>query len=85
MPTYRLYRLTKENKMIGAVEIFECGTDDEAIEKAKQQANGRDIELWESSRLVTYLKSPASELGCKDEHPSAAAQAALVPARRFAP
>ena len=60
MPTYRLYKLTKENKIIGAAEIFECGNDEAAIEKAKQQASGRDIELWESSRLVTYLKSPPS-------------------------
>jgi hypothetical protein len=50
------YKLTKENKIIGAAEIFECGNDEAAIERAKQQASGRDIELWEGSRLVTYLR-----------------------------
>jgi hypothetical protein len=36
----------------GVSRLFECADDQEAIEKAMQFIDGRDVELWEKSRCV---------------------------------
>jgi hypothetical protein len=43
---------------LGPAAIINCGVDQQAIEKAKQMANGHDIEVWQGVRRVIEIKKP---------------------------
>jgi hypothetical protein len=49
---YRVFFLESDAYITQPPQIIECADDQEAIEKAKQFIDGRDIELWEKSRCV---------------------------------
>lgn len=54
MLTYRLYFLGVDGHFVGA-EPFECAGDEEAIERARAEADGRASELWQQARKVMDL------------------------------
>lgn len=52
MPEYRIFFLDPDSHVTQPPQIVECADDQEAIEKAKQFIDGRDIELWQKNRCV---------------------------------
>jgi hypothetical protein len=54
---YRLYKLAKDGHLFGMPDIVEAADDDDAIEKAKLRANGRDLELWDLKRRVAVIRA----------------------------
>lgn len=54
MEEYRAYRVGPDGHFIG-YEPLVCGSDSEAIEKAKRLLEGHDVELWSGVRLVIRL------------------------------
>jgi hypothetical protein len=57
MPEYRIYPISQDNHIVGAVMRVTCETDDEAVAKARQLTDGRDAELWDGIRRVGRVKS----------------------------
>lgn len=54
MTAYRLYFLSA-NDHIEDVRILDCGSDQEALESAREFIDGRDLELWERDRFISRL------------------------------
>jgi len=61
MPAYRVYVLTKDNRVIGPPKIIECRGEQEALVKAQEFAEDHDVELWDGARLIARL--PATQVG----------------------
>jgi hypothetical protein len=57
MTSYRIYTMSAGNHIRRPPKIVECNSDQEAIEQAKQQLDGHDIEVWDGARPVTRLQS----------------------------
>jgi hypothetical protein len=59
MPTYRIFTVGRDHHFSGMSEIVQCVDDNEAVDKAMQLANGLDLEIWDSRRIVARLpRSP---------------------------
>jgi hypothetical protein len=56
MPGYRIYTLNERDKIAGPPQEVTGDDDDGAIQQAKQWLDGRDLEVWQGSRLVSRLK-----------------------------
>jgi hypothetical protein len=56
LPTYRAF-LLNGNKNIGTPAFIEAETDDDAIQKAMSHVTRGDVELWEASRRVAFIKA----------------------------
>jgi hypothetical protein len=56
MADYRIYTGGTNGHFAG-VEDIECADDQEAVQKAQQVLDGKDIELWERGRFIVRLKS----------------------------
>src|SRR5262249_29947231 len=52
---YRIYRIDKQNRVVGPATEIVIADDQQAIEQAKQFVDGCDVELWEGARLVRAL------------------------------
>jgi hypothetical protein len=52
MPKYSVFILDPTHYITQTPQSVECANDEEAIQKARQFIDGRDIELWEKARLV---------------------------------
>ena len=50
-----VYSVGPEGRFVGIPIEIDGAEDKEAIRKAKEAADGHDIELWEGSRLVLRL------------------------------
>jgi hypothetical protein len=57
MSDYRFYPIKEDGHIAGPAVEQDCPNDDEALKEAKRLVNGRDIEVWQSTRLVAYLTS----------------------------
>jgi hypothetical protein len=58
MPSYRVYIQGPDGDIVGA-DAFECGGDDEAVEIAREKADGRPVELWRRERrLIAFSDAP---------------------------
>jgi hypothetical protein len=55
MPQYCFYTIKKHGHVAGPPVSYELPNDDVAIEQAKLLINGRDMEIWEGTRVVSYL------------------------------
>ena len=55
MAEYRAYLIGKDGHITEAIELS-CGNDKAAIEKAKQLAKGRDIDLWRLDRQIAKFQ-----------------------------
>jgi hypothetical protein len=51
MPEYRVYTVGLDGHYTGSHEL-ECADDAEAMERAQQLVDGRDVELWQRARKV---------------------------------
>jgi hypothetical protein len=56
MPTYRIYYTGSDGHIVAPPEIIEGSDDKDAIEKARQFADGRTIELWDRDRLLIKIE-----------------------------
>jgi PII-like signaling protein len=57
MSTYRIFTVGRDQHFSGMPVIVECVDDKEAVDKAMQLANGRDLEIWDHKRMVARLPS----------------------------
>jgi hypothetical protein len=57
MPHYRIYQLSRENRIVGVPEEAEFDSDEDVIGHAKTKLDGLDIEIWNGPRVVIRLKS----------------------------
>jgi hypothetical protein len=55
MPDYRIYIVGSDGHFDSAVPL-ECADDLEAMEKARQLVDGRDVELWQRARKVATFQ-----------------------------
>ena len=57
MPDYRVYFLDQGAHISSPPVILECADNEEAMQKARQYIDGKDIELWrEGTRLAQFPK-----------------------------
>jgi hypothetical protein len=59
MPDYRAYKIKPDGHIDGVPTIITCDDDQAAIEKTKSLVDGKDIELWDGTRLVTMMRAKA--------------------------
>jgi hypothetical protein len=52
MPTYRVFFLDTQNRVTLPAQDIDATDDQEAIVKARQYIDGRDIELWDGPRFI---------------------------------
>jgi hypothetical protein len=57
MPDYRVYPVDKDGHILGVALVVACDSDQEAIEKARSLIKGRDVEVWDGSRLVDQIEA----------------------------
>ena len=57
MPTYRIFRLSADNRIVGGSEVVECESDHDAITHARAKQDELEIEIWQRPRKVIWLKS----------------------------
>jgi hypothetical protein len=58
MPEYSAYLVGSDGHFYQAVHLI-CADDAEAIETAKQLAEGHDVELWQRGRkIATFHHTP---------------------------
>jgi len=55
MPAYRLYFVDRDAHISRPPKILDCADDAEALQKAKQFIDGKDLELWEGTRRVALI------------------------------
>jgi hypothetical protein len=60
MPIYRIYTTGPDGYLFVILKVAECADDKEAVAKAIQLANDRDVEIWDHKRFVARL--PGSPL-----------------------
>ena len=54
MVDYRVYVIGSDGRFYRSL-LLDCIDDDEAVEQAKKQLDGHDIELWQLDRKVAML------------------------------
>jgi hypothetical protein len=54
MVDYRIYIIGADGHFYRSV-LLDCMNDEEAVEQAKKQLDGHDIELWQLDRKVAML------------------------------
>lgn len=52
MPVYLVYFVGADGNIYEPPARLKCADDQEASEKARQFIDGKDIQVWEQSRLV---------------------------------
>ncbi len=57
MSEYRFFSIKLDGHIAGPAVEQDCPNDAAALKEARQLVNGRDIEVWQSTRLVAYLTS----------------------------
>jgi hypothetical protein len=56
VPEYRIFTLTKEQRIAGPAEMIDCGSDKQAIDEAIILMDDHDIEVWQGTRIVIRLR-----------------------------
>jgi hypothetical protein len=56
MQKYRAYIIGQNGRTEFRVDLF-CSDDHAARQKAKQLANGRDVELWQGANRIEIFKA----------------------------
>jgi hypothetical protein len=54
LPVYRAYILGADGDIIFGV-VLDCASDEQAIAKAREYANGNAVEVWERERKVAFI------------------------------
>jgi hypothetical protein len=58
MPEYRIFLLKEDGGSAKPSVFITCTNDQEAVDKARQIANGLDVEIWEGSRNIVRGNPP---------------------------
>ena len=58
MPDYKIYTLEADGNLAQPPMVLGFENDQEALNHAKRQLDGHNLQVWRGSRLVTALKSP---------------------------
>jgi len=61
MREYRIFFLDPDARITRPPQIIVCADDQEAIQKANQFIDGRDIELWEKARFIVRFPHTSGE------------------------
>ena len=56
MPTYKFYPVDQSGRVIHPPHIVDASNDLEALEKARSQLDGHDLDGWEGTRRIGLLK-----------------------------
>jgi hypothetical protein len=56
MNYYRVYELTRDNRILKPPEVVTCETDAEAIAAAGRISDGKPLEIWLHERRVCRLE-----------------------------
>ena len=56
MRKYRAYKVDDNGHVVVPATIFEAATDEEALVKAMQWADGSDLEIWDKSRRIGKIE-----------------------------
>jgi hypothetical protein len=56
MQAYRVYFLGPAGHIVGATDIAATTGDADAVAKAKQLRDGKDLEVWQAARFVSRLE-----------------------------
>ena len=59
MPAYRVFSFGHNGRFL-SVKHIECADDQEALQKAQQDTDGHDAEVWEKGRCVLRILSTPS-------------------------
>ena len=64
IPNYHVYRayVVDPNGQFLIAHELTCNTDEEAISKAREHANGNAVELWDRGRKIAFI--PVGGLTC---------------------
>jgi hypothetical protein len=57
MIDYRIYRLDRDGHIAGPPKIISCATEQEAVERARQDVDGCAVELWAGSHFVRRFEA----------------------------
>ena len=60
MPDYRVFYVGEVSGHFVDRKEFSCPSDEAALERAKQFADGLAVELWEGSRFIARIDAPAT-------------------------
>ena len=63
MPEYRIFLLKEDRGIAKPSVLVMCTNDQEAVDKARQIANGLDVEIWEGSRNIVRGSRPSGPKG----------------------
>jgi hypothetical protein len=66
MAEYRIYKVGLDGHFIG-FEPLVCDNDEQAIERATQILDGRDLQIWSGPRFVGSLKREPGRAIKRDE------------------
>ena len=66
MAEYRIYKVGLDGHFIG-FEPLVCDNDEQAIERAKQILDGRDLQIWSGPRFVGSVKPERGPAIKRDE------------------
>ena len=58
MREYRCFFLLKDGRIARPSAFFTCVTDQDAVTKAEQMADGLDFEIWDGNRNIVRGKPP---------------------------
>ena len=71
MPAYLIYFVDADGHIYQPPQPLKCADDQEAIEKARQYIDGKDIQVWEKNRLVArfpHQHHPVGRLARERNH-----------------
>ena len=58
MPDYRVYSITRDNRIRSVPLLITHDSDQDAIQRAEEMLDdGHDIEVWQGARLVTRISA----------------------------
>jgi hypothetical protein len=58
---YRIYTLSRYDRVRGPPRVIDCPDDDSAMHQARKFMDGRSLELWDGPRLVGRLNPDLKE------------------------
>jgi hypothetical protein len=55
MLNYRFYLIREDGHVAGPPQDFDFSDDYDAVKAPEKLVDGRDIEIWQSTRVVAYI------------------------------
>ena len=64
MASYRAYFLNSDGHIV-SVRAIDCADDTAAIREAESFREGREVEIWDGTRMVTRLQGDKPPESCR--------------------